>query len=140
MKDWLQNKLIKFLFTQERLSGLMQHALQWTAAWLLAHHLSNGTVGTDLAGLGTALVAIIWSAYSGGKITSADVFNGVVRNLISLGMGILVFTGKVTQNTADTIIASILGAAAPLLSMNSPDKAAGAAARRYLMKLPKKRK
>lgn len=122
VKEWFVKRIIKWFMTQERLVGLMQHGLQWVAAWLLAHHLSDGTIGTDLAGLGTALVAIIWSAYSGGKVTFADVFNGLIRNLISLGAGILVFTGKITQGTADTIIAVILSAAAPLLSVNAPEK------------------
>ena len=122
LEDFIMLKLLKALLTRERIIGLMQHAGTWLAGYLVAQGLIDDSYTPTITGGLVGLTTVLWSAFSGGKDTTLEVVQGVLRHLMSMGAALAVFKGWLTVEKANILIAWVLGTVAAGWSIATPEK------------------
>jgi hypothetical protein len=102
---------IKLWFTEARVRGYARHAGSWLATWLVAQNLIPGDAGTAALVVGCVvnITIIIWSWNSSVKVTLNDKLAGLARHALTIGLGILVFKGYITGDTAGIVVEAVVG-------------------------------
>lgn len=97
--------------TQSNVLSLIRTLLTLAGAYLFGKNFFglplDEVLWQEIVGIGLGVIAIIWSVFD--KTITGEVWQGVVRHVITFASGILVAKGIVDAATIQVIIAALAG-------------------------------
>jgi len=97
--------------TQSSVLSLIRTLLTLAGAYLFGKNFFglplDEVLWQEIVGIGLGVIAIIWSVFD--KTITGEVWQGVVRHVITFASGILVAKGIVDATTIQVIIAALAG-------------------------------
>lgn len=97
--------------TQSSVLSLIRTLLTLAGAYLFGKNFFglplDEVIWQEIVGIGLGVIAIIWSVFD--KTITGEVWQGVVRHVITFASGILVAKGIVDAATIQVIIAALAG-------------------------------
>ena len=97
--------------TQSSVLSLIRTLLTLAGAYLFGKNFFglplDEVIWQEIVGIGLGVIAIIWSVFD--KTITGEVWQGVVRHVITFASGILVAKGIVDAATTQFIIAALAG-------------------------------
>jgi hypothetical protein len=96
---------------KEQIFSLLRTLLTLAGAYLFGKNFFglpiDSSLWQEIVGIGLGIVSVVWSIID--KTIQNDVWQGVVRHLITFASGILVAKGIISAATVQTIIAAFAG-------------------------------
>jgi len=97
--------------TQSSVLSLIRTLLTLAGAYLFGKNFFglplDEVIWQEIVGIGLGVIAIIWSVFD--KTITGEVWQGVVRHVITFASGILVAKGVIDSATVQVILAALAG-------------------------------
>jgi hypothetical protein len=120
--NWLENKLIKWFLTQERVLGLVRHAATWLSVWMTTNGIIAQSYAETIVGSVLGIATLLWGMYAQEKVTLAHRIGSFARHILTILAAIAIFKGYLTEEQANEIIGGVLGFIAVTWSVNASNK------------------